>query len=121
MSAAGLYWLSTANSQMQAFLAATVFGIGKAYFWPLMLGVTSERFPKGGALALAVMGGTGNLAVAFILPVMGGWYERYGAAASFRYVAIMPVILTVIFGALFFYFKRHGGYHSVKIADASSQ
>src|SRR6185369_14345526 len=97
-SGLGLYWLSSAQSQGQAFLAATVFGIGKAYFWPLMLGVTSERFPKGGPLALAVMGGTGNLAVAFILPAMGGWYERFGPAAAFRYVAFLPMILTVIFG-----------------------
>ena len=111
----GLYWLSTVSSPTEAFLAATLFGVGKTYFWPLMLGMTSERFPKGGPLALAVMGGTGNLAVAFILPIMGGWYDREGAAAAFRYVAILPVILTAIFGGLLLYFKSQGGYHAVKI------
>ena len=111
----GLYWLSTVSTPTEAFLAATLFGIGKTYFWPLMLGMTSERFPKGGPLALAVMGGTGNLAVAFILPIMGGWYDREGAAAAFRYVAILPVILTAIFGGLLLYFKAQGGYHAVKI------
>lgn len=120
LSCAGLYGLSVANSQVEAFMAATIFGIGKAYFWPLMLGVTSERFPKGGPLALAVMGGTGNLAVAFILPVMGGWYERFGAAASFRFVAILPAILTVIFASLFVYFRRHGGYRSIHIVEAAA-
>ncbi len=119
LTACGLYWLSTVTTPTEAFLAATVFGVGKTYFWPLMLGVTSERFPKGGPLALAVMGGTGNLAVAFILPVMGGWYEREGAAAAFRYVAILPVVLTAIFGALYMYFKSQGGYSAVKI-DAHS-
>ena len=48
-----------------------------------MLGITSERFPNGGAFLLAIMGGTGNLAVAFVLPVMGGWYDAEGAAAAF--------------------------------------
>jgi MFS family permease len=115
LSAIGLYLLSTASTPTQAFVAATAFGIGKAYFWPLMLGVTSERFPKGGPLALAVMGGTGNLAVAFILPVMGGWYEQFGAAAAFRYVAVLPVILTVIFAVLYVYYQRMGGYKSVTL------
>ncbi len=120
LSGLGLYWLSGAQSPAQAFLAATVFGVGKTYFWPLMLGVTSERFPKGGPLALAVMGGTGNLAVAFILPVMGGWYERDGPAAAFRYVAVLPIFLTVIFAGLFFYFKARGGYRAVTIQNQFS-
>lgn len=115
LTGAGLYWLSTVTSPTEAFLAATLFGVGKTYFWPLMLGMTSERFPKGGPLALAVMGGTGNLAIAFILPMMGGWYDREGAGAAFRYVAVLPVILTAIFGGLLIYFKSQGGYHAVKI------
>ena len=38
---------------LAAFAAATVFGVGIAYFWPTMLGVTAERFPKGGACCWA--------------------------------------------------------------------
>ncbi len=124
LSGLGLYWLSTVTSPVQAFMAATVFGVGKTYFWPLMLGVTSERFPKGGPLALAVMGGTGNLAVAFILPMMGAWYEQHGAAAAFRYVSVLPVVLTAIFAGLYFYYRSQGGYRAVSIgggAAAASQ
>jgi MFS family permease len=39
--------------------AATIYGIGKTFFWPTMLGVVGERFPKGGALAMGAMGGVG--------------------------------------------------------------
>ncbi len=117
LSCVGLYWLSGVATPVQAFMAATVFGVGKAYFWPLMLGVTSEQFPKGGPVALAVMGGTGNLAVAFILPMMGSWYDQFGAAAAFRYVAILPAVLTVIFAGLFFYYRAQGGYRALKIGD----
>jgi MFS family permease len=39
--------------------AATIYGIGKTFFWPTMLGVASERFPKGGALVMGAMGGIG--------------------------------------------------------------
>ena len=119
LSCAGLFWLSGATTPAQAFAAATVFGVGKTYFWPVMLGVTSERFPKGGALALAVIGGTGNLSAAFILPVMGAWYDSYGAAAAFRYVAVLPAILTVLFGALFFYYRARGGYRAVSLERAT--
>jgi MFS family permease len=120
LAAVGLFGLAGVREPWQAFAAATIFGAGKTYFWPLMLGVTAERFPKGGALLLAIMGGTGNLSVAFILPIMGGWYDDLGAAAAFRYVGILPVVLTVIFGALYFYYRVKGGYREVKLEKAEA-
>ncbi len=117
ISAAGLFGLAAVRTPAQAFAAATVFGLGKASFWPTMLGVTSERFPRGGALALAIMGGAGQLAVAFILPLMGGWYDAYGAAATFRIIGILPVALTVIFGALLVYYRATGGYRSLPLRE----
>ena len=120
LSAIGLFGLSYVQTLFQVFVAATIFGIGKTFFWPTMLGVTSERFPKGGAFLLAMMGGAGNLSVAFILPLMGGWYDDYGAAAAFRYVGILPIVLALIFGALFFYYKARGGYEAVKLEAVDS-
>jgi MFS family permease len=115
LSAIGLFSLASVSTPLQAFLAATVFGVGKTFFWPTMLGVTSERFPRGGALLLAIMGGAGNLAVAFILPLMGGWYDAYGAATAFRYVGVLPIILTVIFAALWLRDRSRGGYRAVQL------
>jgi MFS family permease len=114
-SAIGLFSLGAVSTPMQAFAAATIFGIGKAYFWPVMIGVTSELFPKGGSMAMAIIGGAGMLSTAFILPIMGEWYDAYGAAAAFRYVGVLPIILTVAFGLLFVYFKSRGGYRAIKI------
>ena len=51
----GLYWLGglqPGTSAVIAFAAATIFGVGKTYFWPTMLGVTAEQFPRGGALLI---------------------------------------------------------------------
>ena len=48
LSAIGLYLLSFATTPITAIGAATVYGLGIIYFWPTMLGVTAERFPRGG-------------------------------------------------------------------------
>ena len=121
LSAIGLFSLASVSTPLQAFLAATIFGVGKTFFWPTMLGVTSERFPRGGALLLAIMGGAGNLAVAFILPLMGGWYDVRGAATAFRYVGVLPIILTVIFAALWLHDRSRGGYRAVSLTSAGEE
>jgi MFS family permease len=118
LSALGLYALSNATTPLLAFGAATIFGVGKSYFWPTMLGVTSERFPRGGPLLMAIVGGAGMLSVSLILPLMGKWYDEHGAAAAFRYTAVIPVVLTVIFGALFVYYRSIGGYKAVALTTS---
>ncbi len=77
LTAGGLYWLSYANNGVTAFAAATVFGLGITYYWPTMLGVTAERFPKGGALLLGLMGCVGNLAISQVTPLMGAVFDSY--------------------------------------------
>lgn len=74
----GLYWLSFAETGVIAFAAATIFAVGICYFWPTMLGLVAERNVRGGALALALMGGVGMAAVGLVTsPVMGEIADRY--------------------------------------------
>ncbi len=68
----GLFALSFAYDFPTAIGAATIYGLGIVYFWPTMLGVTAERFPKGGAFLLGLMGCVGNLAIGVVQPWMGG-------------------------------------------------
>jgi MFS family permease len=58
----GLLLLSSAAGAM-IFIAATLYGFGKTFFWPTMLGVVAEQTPKGGALTLNAISGIGMLAV----------------------------------------------------------
>ncbi len=58
----GLVTLSGAGGAM-IFVVATLYGFGKTFFWPTMLGVVSEQTPKGGALTLNAISGIGMLAV----------------------------------------------------------
>jgi len=115
MSAIGLVGLSLADSPPTAIAAATVFAIGICYFWPTMLGVTSERFPEGGALALAIVGGVGTLSAAIFTWILGGMYDRLGPRLALRYMAVLPLILIAVFTAWWLYDRRRGGYRVVKL------
>jgi MFS family permease len=67
----GLYMMGSmlaAASAAGVLVAATIYGIGKTFLWPTMLGVVGERFPKGGALTMGAMGGIGMLSAG----VLGG-------------------------------------------------
>jgi MFS family permease len=65
----GLLWIGSAGDQaLTIFLAATLFGIGTAFFWPTTLGLVAEQFPRGGAMTLNAIGGMGMIAVG----VLGG-------------------------------------------------
>lgn len=71
VAAAGLYYLSSAT-EAAILIAATLYGFGKTFFWPTMLGVVSEQCPKGGALTLNAIGGVGMLAVGVLgFPFIG--------------------------------------------------
>ncbi len=67
----GLVTLSRAVGIL-IFVAATIYAVGKTFFWPTMLGIAAERFPKGGALTLNAIGGMGMLSVGVIGAVFLG-------------------------------------------------
>lgn len=123
----GLYLLSVASSPVTALVAATVWAIGVCYMWPTMLAAVAHRFPKGGPWTIGLTGFAGALAIRFVLPELGGIYDKakfeaaggqqafealpagspemaealvQAATVSFQSVAIIPVILFFIFGAV---------------------
>lgn len=65
IAALGLVALSKATG-VAILLAATLYAFGKTFFWPTMLGVVAERFPKGGALTLNTIAGVGMLSVGVV-------------------------------------------------------
>jgi MFS family permease len=140
LASLGLLALSVANSPVMGILAATVWGCGVCFMWPTMLATSSERFPRGGALLMGLMGTAGTLSINFVLPAMGSIYDTkkielaggdaafkalsgeqlnavlgQAAQASFRAVAVLPAILLVVFGAIWLYDRSRGGFKAVKL------
>ena len=78
LACTGLYALGSAVTAAMIFIAATVYGLGKTFFWPTMLGVVGERFPKGGALTMGFMGGVGMLSAGLLGgPGIGYQQDRF--------------------------------------------
>jgi MFS family permease len=118
LTCTGLYWLGSlrpGDSPLLAFVAATVFGIGKTFFSPTMLGLASEQLPRGGALLMSVMGGCGMLATAVVLPIMGERIDKLGPGAALQMMSLLPAILGVLFVGLWIYYRSRGGYKPVRL------
>ncbi|MEX0272966.1 MAG: sugar MFS transporter, partial [Flavobacteriaceae bacterium] len=58
IAATGIYAMSIAEGGM-IYIAAVFFALGVCYFWPTMIGFTSEYISKTGALGMSLMGGAG--------------------------------------------------------------
>ena len=76
----GLVCLGTFETGIAIMVAATIYGVGKTFFWPTMLAVVSERFPRGGALTLGAIGGVGMLSAGLLGgPGIGYTQDRFAS------------------------------------------
>ena len=62
----GLQLASGMNSFYVALFALGIYALGKTFFWPTMLAVVGDRFPRSGAVAMSIMGGIGMLSAGLI-------------------------------------------------------
>jgi len=97
LAGAGLYSLSMVSGAVSTLAASALFAMGVTFLWPTMLGITAERFPRGGGFLLAMMGGVGMLSDSFAVPLIGRVYDQSGPAAALRTVAALPLVVCVVF------------------------
>jgi MFS family permease len=76
----GLLMLGYVSGAALLIVAATIYGLGKTFYWPTMLGVVSERFPRGGALTLGTIGGVGMLSAGLLGGPGIGYKQDYAAS-----------------------------------------
>tara|TARA_R110001592_G_scaffold32178_12_gene112879 strand:- start:12482 stop:13720 length:1239 start_codon:yes stop_codon:yes gene_type:complete len=118
----GIYLFSTQTGAM-AYVAAIIFALGIAYFWPNMIGLTATKTPKTGALGMSIIGAIGMFSTSIFQPIIGGWIDADRAAASAQgftgdelelvsgqetlgTMVLFPAILIVLFTILYFWMKN---------------
>ena len=85
LAAIGLVALSMTAGVM-LLVAATIYGIGKAFFWPTSIGVVSEQSPRGGAITINVIAGVGMLAAGIVgSPLIGSVQDNHMVKALHEY------------------------------------
>jgi MFS family permease len=86
LAIAGLFALSKCGDAglPMIFVAATLYGFGKTFFWPTMLGVTAEQCPKGGALTLNAISGIGMIAVGVLGTPFIGYIQAETASSVLK-------------------------------------
>ena len=120
LAAIGLFLLSNVSSTMGAYVAATVFYVGVCFMWPTMLGITSERFPQGGAFTMGLMGFAGQFALGLVIFYMGKVRDGLGGdAASFRTTAMLAIVPFIVFGLWWMKDRAKGGYQAIKLEQSS--
>jgi MFS family permease len=62
----GLNLVSGITTFVGAMLALSIYALGKTFFWPTMLAVIGDRFPRTGAIAMSIMGGCGMMSAGLL-------------------------------------------------------
>ena len=115
----GIFLFSTQTGSL-AYVAAIVYGLGIAYFWPNMIGFVADYIPKSGALGMSIVGAAGMFSSAIFQPIIGGWIDSNRAEAvaanaanvelatgqaTLSTMVLFPGILVVLFGVLYFWMR----------------
>ena len=82
-AALGLFLLSGATGPA-LLAAATLYGIGKSFFWGTSLAVVGDQFPRGGAVTINIVAGSGMLAAGIVGSVLLGAAQDYATTQSLR-------------------------------------
>jgi MFS family permease len=76
----GLRMVSGIETFAGAMVALAVYAFGKTFFWPTMLAVVGDRFPRTGAVAMSIMGGIGMMSAGLLGgPGLGYAKDRFTA------------------------------------------
>lgn len=86
-SCTGLTCLGHAQTALFLVISATIYGCGKTFLWPTMLGVVSDRFPKGGAITIGAMGGIGMLSAGLLGGPGIGYNQDFMASKKLQQTA----------------------------------
>jgi len=121
LAAIGLQLVSGIQTFAGAMIALAVYALGKTFFWPTMLAVVGDRFPRTGAIAMSIMGGIGMMSAGLIGgPGLGYAKDRFttehlsstSPALYEQYQATTP--------STFLFLKEVHGLDGTKLSEAQT-
>src|SRR5690606_37032997 len=132
-AAIGIYMFSIVTGPF-AYLAAIVYALGYAYFWPVMVGAVAQRVPLSSALGMSIIGAVGMFSSSIFQPIIGSWidgsmaqYSSQGLTGNELQLAAgqetlekmvaFPGILIVLFLILFFWQKNSRRTEEMPVAE----
>jgi MFS family permease len=122
LACVGLNLSSFVNSFGMALLALAVYAVGKTFFWPTMLAVASDRFPKTGAIAISMMGGIGMMSAGLIgSPGLGYAKDRFSSEELAR---TNPAVYESIKSKEpkgFLFFEKVAGFDGTKVDEVKGR
>jgi MFS family permease len=118
----GVFLFSTQTGSL-AYVAAVVYALGIAYFWPNMIGFIADKIPESGAFGMSIIGAVGMFSTSIFQPIIGRWIDNDKAAAAAQgftgdelelvagqatlgTMVLFPGILVVLFAILYFWMKN---------------
>ncbi len=119
----GVFLFSTQIGVM-AYVAAIVYALGIAYFWPNMIGFIAQYIPKSGALGMSIVGAVGMFSTSIFQPIIGRWIDNdkvemaaqgftgdeldlMAGQATMGTMVLFPLILVGLFTILYFWMRNH--------------
>ncbi|MCZ6675485.1 MAG: MFS transporter [Verrucomicrobia bacterium] len=117
----GLQLVSGITTFIGAMVALSVYAVGKTFFWPTMLAVVGDRFPRTGAIAMSIMGGIGMMSAGLLGgPGLGYAKDRYTAEHLEQNNPAIYQEYKAETSSKFLIFKEVTGLDGTKLADAQA-
>jgi len=104
-----------------AMVALAVYAVGKTFFWPTMLALVGDRFPRTGAIAMSIMGGIGMMSAGLIGgPGLGYAKDRF---TSEQLASTNPALYEQYkapTSSTFLFLKEVNGLDGTKLSEAQT-
>ena len=115
----GLRMVSGIETFVGALAALAVYALGKTFFWPTMLAVIGDRFPRTGAIAMSIMGGIGMMSAGLLGgPGLGYAKDRFTTEHLTQTAPAAYEQYKAPTASKFLFFKEVHGLDGTKLSDA---
>ncbi len=115
----GLRLVSGIETFVGALAALAVYALGKTFFWPTMLAVIGDRFPRTGAIAMSIMGGIGMMSAGLLGgPGLGYAKDRFTTEHLTEVAPTVYEQYKAPTASKFLFFKEVQGLDGTKLSEA---